>query len=1097
MASDYEAITLYNVKQLGEDTSSRKSQVNMYSDPTHFVYEILQNADDYSASEISFHLLPDRLIIEHNGIPFKTENVNGISYFGKGTSREDLVKTGHFGLGFKSVFAFTAKPIIYSGDEHFEIYDLYRLRAAAVPNDLHKSRTRIILPFNHMDLKPDYIENYVSSDKAFNEIAKRLKDLNKISLLFTQNIREVKWDAGNERGKYLRTDLSEEKEEYSSIFRKRKTRIADGNTSETYIVFSRLIQWYDPSTRKENKYKPVDIAFRLDDNGKSISKMKHPLVVLFKTKIETHMGFLLNGPYRTTPNRETVNTNDDFNQHLLAETSVLLAETLPKLKDMKLLDINLLTSMPINNEEFSEDNENNMFLPIYKRVKSELYENAFLPGNDGNFIAAKHAKFADGEKLIKLLSEDQLKALLNVDEPQKWLSKEITKDKEKTQILWSYLRFVLNVEEIDPEKFARKITSKYLEKQTDEWMIQFYIYLDWVWKTVNDIIKEQPFIRLNDNSHVIPFQTEGKLNAYIFTSGKSNYPMVKEEITNNGQVLKFLKEKVGIHDVGENEFIESILESYYKQDNICPNLNDNIKHMERFISWYKKGGEVSIFNGSHIFLDKTEQLFCTPEQCFIDVPFKETALSVLYEIETPIEEKSPLWERYKELVGFVDFAISVGVTDKLNIEKIEDSWDNQDNELYKYSSAKHSEYTINEDYIIDELEELLALKNTNINRLIWNTMCEADSEVLIAKYRPNRSYPLQKASSQIIFTLREEKWIPDINGKFCKPSEITQDQLLDDFIYDDENGWLSAIGFGENTHVEDMAFQDKSEAAKVLGIKNLKFIEEIKKFEEDPQLYEKWKSFEAAESKSPDFPEDVPIDSERSRIKMNEKIQDATEKKYAKKNVSQRVTLGTIDQHTFLRDYYTNKDGQMICQICEKEMPFKKRDGQYYFEAIGSYDSKFELEELYLALCPLCAAMFKEFITNGINDEVQKFRSHILESDLEKIPINLDKEGYSIHFKNKHINRLRTIIQREIEETDKKNPVTLLKKVYDKAVKEDGWTRLSDFGSKLKQLYPSFDPETYGFKKLSELIEAYSDIFGLNEHKYKSGTKTLSLRLKE
>ena len=56
MTCDYEAITRYNEEQLGKDTSSRKSQVNMYSDPTHFVYEILQNADDYNASKISFHL---------------------------------------------------------------------------------------------------------------------------------------------------------------------------------------------------------------------------------------------------------------------------------------------------------------------------------------------------------------------------------------------------------------------------------------------------------------------------------------------------------------------------------------------------------------------------------------------------------------------------------------------------------------------------------------------------------------------------------------------------------------------------------------------------------------------------------------------------------------------------------------------------------------------------------------------------------------------------------------------------------------------------------------------------------------------------------
>ena len=75
MTSNYQAITEHNEKQLGIDTASRKTQVSMYSDPTHFVYEILQNADDYGATEVIFKLSKDDIVIEHNGEPFKEENV--------------------------------------------------------------------------------------------------------------------------------------------------------------------------------------------------------------------------------------------------------------------------------------------------------------------------------------------------------------------------------------------------------------------------------------------------------------------------------------------------------------------------------------------------------------------------------------------------------------------------------------------------------------------------------------------------------------------------------------------------------------------------------------------------------------------------------------------------------------------------------------------------------------------------------------------------------------------------------------------------------------------------------------------------------------
>jgi len=46
----------------------------------------------------------------------------------------------------------------------------------------------------------------------------------------------------------------------------------------------------------------------------------------------------------------------------------------------------------------------------------------------------------------------------------------------------------------------------------------------------------------------------------------------------------------------------------------------------------------------------------------------------------------------------------------------------------------------------------------------------------------------------------------------------------------------------------------------------------------------------------------------------------------------------------------------MVCQICKEEMPFKKRDGEYYFEAVEALCKTHlpkEHEAQWLALCPL------------------------------------------------------------------------------------------------------------------------------------------------
>jgi hypothetical protein len=67
MSSDYKAISQYNEEQLGKDRKSRMSQVAMYADSAHFIYELLQNADDAGATTISFTLSDKQLVIEHDG----------------------------------------------------------------------------------------------------------------------------------------------------------------------------------------------------------------------------------------------------------------------------------------------------------------------------------------------------------------------------------------------------------------------------------------------------------------------------------------------------------------------------------------------------------------------------------------------------------------------------------------------------------------------------------------------------------------------------------------------------------------------------------------------------------------------------------------------------------------------------------------------------------------------------------------------------------------------------------------------------------------------------------------------------------------------
>jgi hypothetical protein len=73
--------------------------------------------------------------------------------------------------------------------------------------------------------------------------------------------------------------------------------------------------------------------------------------------------------------------------------------------------------------------------------------------------------------------------------------------------------------------------------------------------------------------------------------------------------------------------------------------------------------------------------------------------------------------------------------------------------------------------------------------------------------------------------------------------------------------------------------------------------------------------------------------------------------------------------------------------------------------------------------------------------------------------------------------------------------LSLFQKAFDLAVQEDGWAFLGSLGHHLRQLDPSFDPRTYGYKQLSLLVRAHPEIFEVKRQRGQ-GTAHIFVRLK-
>jgi uncharacterized LabA/DUF88 family protein len=87
--------------------------------------------------------------------------------------------------------------------------------------------------------------------------------------------------------------------------------------------------------------------------------------------------------------------------------------------------------------------------------------------------------------------------------------------------------------------------------------------------------------------------------------------------------------------------------------------------------------------------------------------------------------------------------------------------------------------------------------------------------------------------------------------------------------------------------------------------------------------------------------------------------------------------------------------------------------------------------------------------------------------------------------------------QPDIKEPSVEFPTKFLLTALDQSLDDSGWANLGTFGSYLTKLQPDFDSRLFGFKKLSDLVKAKTNLFVIEERQIEgSNNKALYLRAK-
>lgn len=525
MASDYDAIRKANLGRFGTDIGriGRMLLADRYDDRTHFIYELLQNAEDAlrrrtewtGPRSVAFDLSADRLRVEHYGIPFDHGDVESIC--GIGESRKGLTAIGHFGIGFKSVYSFTDRPEIHSGEEHFAIESF--VWPCRVPDDvgLQPGQTVMLLPFRDVDAD------------AHAEITMGLSRLGPRSLLFLREIEEISWRVdGGASGCYRRTpprSIADDAREVALV----GEETGRSPVEERWLVFSRPVH----SDGERVGY--VEIAFSLRETaGTAVRAVRgSQLSVFFPTVLSTNLGFLAQGPYRTTPSRDNVPRHDPWNQALVRETGELLVSSLRTLRELGSLNSDALQCLPLDAALFGEDS---MFTPVFERVRQAFEAEPLLPAFRGGHLVAAQARLARTQDLRELLSPGQLSELYGSSAELRWLAEDITQD--RTPTLRQYLMQELGLGEMTLESILPLLSQGFLEAQADEWIAQLYEVLQGQPALVRTRrLSTVPLVRLADGAHVPP-PVDGQLSAFLPGPVATGFPTVSDAVlTPQGRAL--------------------------------------------------------------------------------------------------------------------------------------------------------------------------------------------------------------------------------------------------------------------------------------------------------------------------------------------------------------------------------------------------------------------------------------------------------------------------------------------------------------------------------------------------------------------------------
>lgn len=584
----------------------KKDVIEKYPDTAHFIYELLQNADDTGATKVKFMLEKDRLIFKHNGTrrfsisdpndennTLQLGDINSITSIGNSTKEEQENTIGKFGVGFKSVFQYTSTPEIYDQDFCFRIEEL--VVPVLIDKDYNwreKDETLFVFPFN---------SEKMTQEEAYQDISNKLQSLSYPSM-FLNNIKDIDYEFKDKRN--------------LGMYEKRiiESKILDENTTAEFIEYTqgKTVKLNDIAKQKKLKFESIEpqkefsessdiiterfwkfnrkiptsndltcsIAFLVDEKNNQLKPIKKPAFCFFPTREDTKLNFLINAPFLLNNSRANIVAKEKHNKEMIEILSKLAGDSLVYLRDIgekngiRYIEDNILdiTSISLSRSAFDcNENECISFRSFYDEIIQKFKTERLLPTKNG-YVESKNAYWTRLTPLTELLSKKDIASIFGNDSAE-WVF--LSKNDNDSAV---YIRPLVN-KYITDDEFLNKITPSFIESQSIEWLQKFYL---WILDGSNyrkNSAKTKP-IFLNQDKKAVAVWQNGQINLFFpLDTISTGYNIVHKELLDNPDTKKLL-EFLGVREPNMEDYLKNIV---LKQ---CEDNDPNINYDNLFVNLF-------------------------------------------------------------------------------------------------------------------------------------------------------------------------------------------------------------------------------------------------------------------------------------------------------------------------------------------------------------------------------------------------------------------------------------------------------------------------------------------------------------------------------